>query len=279
MQTFKPTCSMLCGMSIIASLVLPQPQPQSLSPPGVFVALLCRCGLLQLAAMLDGRCSAVAGGVFRCSAQEVMDLCCDFTPGSIAGIGSLGLLHRPPLCAWSLQMQVCLYGQCYSLHADWQALHLFFVLFIPCLWVPWKVLYNLNVLLVVAAVHSAHKPESSHLLLHTPAVHPHWPPVTCPKLVLPLQFIVKPPVLTPRPHFEDISCKSACIKPAFFPSVLQTSSTDTHQPVQSRPASPVASSEPLLWTSAAASFWTPWFLFFFFNLSRFLLTPVSSPCV
>ena len=82
MLTFKLTCSVLCGLSIIALLGL----------PGSFVAL---CGLPRLAATLDGRCSTVAGRVFRCSAQELPDLCCHFTPGFIAGIGSLGLLLRP----------------------------------------------------------------------------------------------------------------------------------------------------------------------------------------
>ena len=43
--TFKLTYSILCGLSIIASLVLPPPQPQGYSPPGSFVALVCCCSL------------------------------------------------------------------------------------------------------------------------------------------------------------------------------------------------------------------------------------------
>ena len=99
MLNFKLTYSILCGLSIIAPLVPPPPQPRGYSPPGSFVTLLCCCGLSRLAAMLDGCCSTVAGGVFRCSVQELLDLCRHFTPSSIAGIGSLGLLRRPTV--WS----------------------------------------------------------------------------------------------------------------------------------------------------------------------------------
>ena len=94
MLIFLSTYSILCGLSIIAPQVLPPPQPQGYLPPGCFIALLCCCGLPQLEVMLDRRCSAVAGRVFRCSAQELLDLCCHFTPGSIAGIGSFGLLRH-----------------------------------------------------------------------------------------------------------------------------------------------------------------------------------------
>ena len=45
-------------------------------------------------------------GVFGCSVRELLDFCCRFAPGSVAGTGSLGLLRRPPLCARGLQMQV-----------------------------------------------------------------------------------------------------------------------------------------------------------------------------
>ena len=45
MLTFKPTFLVLCGLSIIAPLVLPPPQPQDYSPPGSFATLLCCCGL------------------------------------------------------------------------------------------------------------------------------------------------------------------------------------------------------------------------------------------
>ena len=76
-------------------LVLSSPQPLGYLPSGSIVALLGCCGLPLLAVMLDGCCSAVAGGVFRCSAQELLYLCCDFTLGFIAGIGSLGLLPHP----------------------------------------------------------------------------------------------------------------------------------------------------------------------------------------
>ena len=56
-----------------------------------------------------------------------LDLCCHFTPGSIAGIGSLGLLRRPR----SIYSLLCLF------------------LFVKCPWVPWKALYTLNVLLLL----------------------------------------------------------------------------------------------------------------------------------
>ena len=99
MLTFKPMYSIIRGLSIIVPLVLPPPHPQGYSPPSSFVALLYCCGLPQLSAMLDGRFSTDAVGVFRCSAQELLDLCCHFTPGFIARTGSLGLLRRSPaLC-------------------------------------------------------------------------------------------------------------------------------------------------------------------------------------
>ena len=145
---------MLCWLSLAAPLVLPPPQPLGCSPPGSIVALPCCCGLPRLAAMLDGRFSAVPGGVFGCSARHFLDFCCQFTPGSIAGTGSLRLLCRPPLSAQGLQRQVCFDGRCCSLRcwrrcscslpADWQALHLFFVCllcFVKCPWVPRKALY------------------------------------------------------------------------------------------------------------------------------------------
>ena len=79
--------NILCRLSIIG--------PPSTTTSGLFtafVALLCCIGLHRLVAMLDGRCAAVAGSVFSCLAQELLDLCCHFPPGPIAGIGSLGLL-------------------------------------------------------------------------------------------------------------------------------------------------------------------------------------------
>ena len=97
---------MFCGLSIATPLVLPPPQPWDYSPPGSVVVLLCCCGFSRLAVMLNGHCSAVAGGVCGCSVRELLDFCCRFTPVSIAGTGSLRLLCRPPLCARSFQMQV-----------------------------------------------------------------------------------------------------------------------------------------------------------------------------
>ena len=108
MLTFKPMYSILCGLSIIAPSVLPLPQPQGYSPPGSFVALLCCCGLPRLIVMLDGRCSTVAGSVFRCSVQELLDLCCYLTPGSITGIGSLSLL-RHPRCVHGASRHKCVH--------------------------------------------------------------------------------------------------------------------------------------------------------------------------
>ena len=45
--------------------------------------------------MLVGHCSTTADGVFKYSVLELLDLCCNFTPNSIARIKSLGLLRRP----------------------------------------------------------------------------------------------------------------------------------------------------------------------------------------
>ena len=59
--TYKQMYLILYGMSVIAPLVLPPPQPCGFSPPGSFVGLLCCRGLPLLAAMWDGRCSSVAG--------------------------------------------------------------------------------------------------------------------------------------------------------------------------------------------------------------------------
>ena len=85
---------MICGMAIIALLVLHLPQPLGCSPPGSILALRCCCGLLRLTVMLDGGCSVVAGWVFRCSEQEPLDFCCRLALCSVTGTGSLGLLCR-----------------------------------------------------------------------------------------------------------------------------------------------------------------------------------------
>ena len=66
--------------------------PLSTTTSGLFTAwlcftFLCYCGV--------GRCSAAAGGVFKFSALELLDLCCNFTPNSFTRIKSLGLLHCP----------------------------------------------------------------------------------------------------------------------------------------------------------------------------------------
>ena len=106
---------MFFRLSIAAPLVLPPPQPWGYSPPGSVVALLCCCGLSRLAALLDGRCSTVAGGVCRCSARELLDFFCPFTLVSIAGTGSLGLLHCPPLCTEPPDASSHLDGGCWSL--------------------------------------------------------------------------------------------------------------------------------------------------------------------
>ena len=45
MLTFKPTYSILCGLSVIAPLAHPPPQPPGFSPAGSFVAVHCCCGL------------------------------------------------------------------------------------------------------------------------------------------------------------------------------------------------------------------------------------------
>ena len=95
MLTYNQTYSMLCWLSIAALFVLPPPQPLGCSLPGSFVALFCCCGLPRLTTMLDGRCSAIPGGVFRCSAQELLDFCCRFAPGPVSGTGSLGRLCCP----------------------------------------------------------------------------------------------------------------------------------------------------------------------------------------
>ena len=44
--------------------------------------------------MSDGCYSAIAGMVFKYSAQELLDLCCNFTLNSIAEIQFLGLLRH-----------------------------------------------------------------------------------------------------------------------------------------------------------------------------------------
>ena len=82
---------MLCGLSIAGP---PSTQPLGCSLPGSTVALLCCCGLHRLTVMFYGHCSAVAVGVFGCSAQELLEFGCCFNPGSVAGTGSLGLLRR-----------------------------------------------------------------------------------------------------------------------------------------------------------------------------------------
>ena len=106
MLTFNLTHSILCGLSIIALLVLLPPQPWGYSPLGSFVALLCCYGL---------------PGLWQCWMVAVPPLL----------VGSLGVQHRSswtsavtspqapslgldllvscvaPLCAQGLQMQVC----------------------------------------------------------------------------------------------------------------------------------------------------------------------------
>ena len=104
MLTSKPAYSILCGLSIIAPLVLHPLQPQDCSPPGSCITLLCYSGIPQLATMLHGGYFTTTDGVCKYSAQELLHLCCNFTPNSIAKIKFLGLLrcqrymHRASRC-------------------------------------------------------------------------------------------------------------------------------------------------------------------------------------
>ena len=101
------------------------------SPPGSVVALLCCCGLSRLGAMLDGCCSTVAGGVVRCSVRELLDFCCRFAPGSVAGTGSLGLtrrprcVHRPPDASFASGQSVLFPAVLAAAGAVFEAVRLF----------------------------------------------------------------------------------------------------------------------------------------------------------
>ena len=97
---------MLCGIYIIALLVLHPPQPQGCSPPGSALALLCCCGLLRLAVMLDGRYSAVAGVQIGSSWTSAVALPQALSVGLDLWGWISGSPVLPPLCAWDLQMHV-----------------------------------------------------------------------------------------------------------------------------------------------------------------------------
>ena len=152
MLTFKLTCPVLCGLSIIAPpssihhnlRVIHCLAPLSLSSAAVVSPGLWRCWMVAAPPLLAG-----SSGVQRRSSWTSI---VTSPQAYLLGL-DLSVSCFAPLCAWSLQTHVCLFVQCYSLCADWQA-YIYFLfclfLFVKCPWVPWKALYKLNVLLLWA---------------------------------------------------------------------------------------------------------------------------------
>ena len=141
--TYKQTHSMLCGMSIIALLVL-HLQHQDCSPPGSVFALLCCCSHLRLVwcwlvdapPLLVGSSGVQSGSSWTSAvaSPQALSLGLDLWVFCVAPTVCMG----PPDASSLLDGGCCspwCWWRCWrwcdcSLCADWQALHLFFALFV-----------------------------------------------------------------------------------------------------------------------------------------------------
>ena len=122
---------MLCGLSIVAPLVVPPPQPRGYSPPAP-------SSLSSDAVVSPGsrRCWKVAAPLWLAGSSGVQRSSSWTSAGTSPPASSVGLISGSP--ARSLQTQVCLFGRCCSLwcfplRADWQAPFILYLDFCPSL--------------------------------------------------------------------------------------------------------------------------------------------------